>query len=115
MPFALPRKSTPGHNLDDLEPIAGLEPAVREFRWRHGLTIKFDHDTAGQEIFCEKEFLERAGEPGFRGLAVGDEMRKIHNAQPGEIPLDSGRQGRIPIFPDRFVSEATDQAGDLLR
>jgi hypothetical protein len=85
MPFAQRKKSTPGHDFHDLKPVAILEPAMRELRRRDGLTIKLDHDAAGQEIFCEQEFLERAREAGFRGLAVGDDMRRIHKGGRGRL------------------------------
>lgn len=71
-------QSAPSHDLDDLQPVAGVEDALGEFRRRHRLAVVLHHHTAGQKLLRREEFLERARQVSRNGLAVGDDVICAH-------------------------------------
>jgi len=67
-----------GHDFDNLEAIAGLEAALREFRRRDGFTVMFDHDASGRKLAGLEEVRQGAGQSQGDFLAIGHDDRLVH-------------------------------------
>jgi len=66
----LGRRSTPGHDADDFQPVARGEGARAELRGRHGFAVMFDHHGARHETLGAEEFGEVARQDGGHPLAI---------------------------------------------
>ena len=65
-----PPRLTAGDDLDDLEPVAGLQGAGGKLGGGDGLAIVFDDDAAGQKRLRLQKLLERARQPSLGWLAI---------------------------------------------
>ena len=77
-----PSRSTPRHNFNDLEAVAGGKLPAGEFRRGNGLSIVFDDHAAGQQLLCNQEFFNRAGQFRLDLLAVRDNGASAHFNRP---------------------------------
>src|SRR5207244_982067 len=64
-------RSSSRDNLHDLQPVAGVELALRKFRRRDRLAVVLHHHAARQQTLRNQKFLEGAGERGRHWPAVG--------------------------------------------
>ena len=71
--------SAAGDNFHDLQTIAGVDLALREFGGRHGFAIQFHDDAAREQALGGEEFFQRAGQSGGDFVPVGDDGGGAHS------------------------------------
>ncbi len=67
------RLSTPGHDFDDFEAVAGSNLTLGKLGRSYCFAIVLHHHTAWEKILCLQELLERTRQLGFDSLAIGDD------------------------------------------
>ena len=69
------RRSAPGNDLHNLQPVARPDLAPGELRWCYRLPVVLDHHTARQLLLRNQEFDDGGRKHSFDLSPVGDDKR----------------------------------------
>ena len=104
------RVSTPGHDLHDLKPVSVANFLLRIARERPPRRcVRPRRCAAGPS---QQKLLNRAGDRGFNGLAVGDDTARRHG-EPASAGSQSFHTGSSPSFATVAATSSGDRSSAM--